>query len=75
MAAAVSQHVRHLGVFKNIVFGQTATNFLKIRRKHVSTASNGNIIVNRVEKTKLEQILLISYNFLVQTLICIISFA
>ena len=39
------------------------------------TGSNGNIIKNKVEKKKLEQILSKSYSFLIETLICIIKFA
>ena len=38
-------------------------------------ASNKNIVKNRVEKKKLEQILSESYSFLIQTLICLIIFA
>ena len=45
-----------------------------LSRKHVFTASNRNIIKNRVEKKKLEQILSKSYRFFIQTLICIIIF-
>ena len=75
MATAVSQHVRHLGFFKTFIFSKTVANFLKISRKHVFTASNSNIIKNRVEKKKSEQILSKGQGFLIQTLICIINFA
>ena len=79
MATVVSQHVRHFGchlrIFKYYIFSKIATNFLEISRKHIFTASNGNIIKNKVEKKKLEQILSKSYSFLFQTLICIINFA
>ena len=61
MVTVVSQHVRHLGrhlgFFKNFIFSKTSANFLKISRKHVFTATNSNVIKNRVEKEKLETIL------------------
>ena len=61
MAKVVSQYVRHLGChlgfFKNFIFSKTAAMFLEIRTKGVFTALNRNIVKNRVEKTKLEQIL------------------
>ena len=79
MATVVSQHVRHLGrrlgFFKTFILPITTANFLEISRKHVFAASNRNIIKNRVEKKKLEQILLKSYSFLIQTLNCVIKFA
>ena len=81
MATAVSQHVGHqilaaiLDFFKNFSFSKTAANFLEISKKYVLSASNKNIIKNGVENKKLEQILSKSYNFLIQTLICIINFA
>ena len=74
MATGISQHGCHLGFFKDFIFSKTAANFLKIRRKHVFTSSNRNIIKNRVEKKKLEQILSKGYSYLIQTLICIINF-
>ena len=69
MATAVSQHVNHfghhLGFFKkSVIFGYTTASFLEISRKHVFTASNRNIINNKVEKNKLEQILSKNYSFL-----------
>ena len=72
MATAVSQHARHLaprhlGFFKNFIFSKTAARFLETSRKHAFFASNRNIIENRVEKKKLEQILSKSCSFLVQT--------
>ena len=74
MATAVSQHVRHLGYY--FIFGKTVANFLEISRKNVFTDFNSNIIKNRVEKNKLEQILSKCYSFLsIQTLICIVHFA
>ena len=61
MATVVSQHVRHLGYhqgfFKIFILRKTAANFTKISRKRVFAASNKNIIEDRVEKKKLEQIL------------------
>ena len=59
METAISQHVPHLGFFKDFIFSKTAAKFFEISRKHVFTASNRNIIRNRVEKKKLhvEQIL------------------
>ena len=54
---------------------KTAADFLEINRKHVFTASNRNIIKNRVEKKRLELILSKNYSFLIQTLICILNFA
>ena len=46
MATAVSQHVRHLGFFKNFIFSKTAASYLAIlNRKHVFTASNRNMIM------------------------------
>ena len=50
MATVVSQHVRHLGFFKNLIFSNNAANFFEISRKHVFTASNKNISKNRVKK-------------------------
>ena len=35
MATVVSQHVRHLGFFKNLISRKTAANFTEISRKHV----------------------------------------
>ena len=59
MATVVLQAVRHfgrhLGFFKNFI--KTAANVLEIGRKHVFIASNRNVIKNRIEKKKLEQIL------------------
>ena len=70
MATVISQHVHHLGhhlgFFKNLnILCKTAANFTEIRRKHVFTASNRNIITNRVQKKKLNQILSKSYSFLI----------
>ena len=52
MATVVSQHgrhlSRHLGFFKNFILHKTAANFPEISGKHVSVASNRNIIKNRV---------------------------
>ena len=52
MATVVSQHVRligrHLGFFENVILRKIAANFTEISRKHVSAASNWNIIKNRV---------------------------
>ena len=48
MGTVVSKHVRHLGFFKNLILYKTAANFTEISRKHVSVASNWNIIKNRV---------------------------
>ena len=50
MATFVSQHVRHIGFFNNFIFSKNAANFLEVSRKHVFTASNTNIIKNKVEK-------------------------
>ena len=50
MATINSQHVRHLRFFKNFIFSKNAANFLEISRKHMFTASNTNIIKNRVGK-------------------------
>ena len=58
--ATVSHHVshlgrhlgRHLGFLKKNYFNKNAASFLEISRKHVFTASNMNIIINRVEKRK-----------------------
>ena len=54
MATAVLQHIRHLGhhlrFFKNFILNKTAANFLEIGRKHAFTASNTNIIKNRMGK-------------------------
>ena len=62
--------------FSNILFStKTAAIIFHIGSKHVFTSSNSNIIKNRVEKKKLEQILLKKYSFLFQTLICIINLA
>ena len=59
MATVVSQHGRHigrhLGFFETFILRKIAANFTEISRKHVSTASNRNIIKNRVKKKKLEQ--------------------
>ena len=52
MATAISQHVRHLEFSKISISAETAANFLEIRKKYVFTASNRNIIKNRVEKKK-----------------------
>ena len=58
--------------FLKIIFSaKMQANFLEISRKHMFTASNTNIIKIRVEKKKLKQILLKSYSFRFQTLICI----
>ena len=51
----------------NFIFSKTAANFLEISRKHVFTASNRNIIKNKVQNNKCEQILSKSYNLLFQT--------
>ena len=59
--------------FQKLYFKQNCG--LKTSRKHVFTASNTNIIKNRVKKKKLEQFLLERYSFLFQTLICIINVA
>ena len=79
MATAVSQHVRrlgrYLGFFTNFILKRNCSQFLEISRRHVFTGSNRNIIKNKVEKKKLEQILSKSYSFLIETLICIIKFA
>ena len=52
MATVVSQHVRHigshLGFFENFILRKIAANFTEISRKHVSAASNRNIIKNRL---------------------------
>ena len=40
MATVNSQHVRHLGFFKNFILRKTAANFIEISRKHVFAASN-----------------------------------
>ena len=37
-------------ILKTFIFSKNAANFLKISRKHVFTASNMNVIKNRVEK-------------------------
>ena len=50
MATIISQHVHHLGFFKHIIFSKNAANFLEVSKKYVFTASNANIIKNRVEK-------------------------
>ena len=66
MAVVISQHVchigRHLGFFKNILC-KTVANFTEIGRKHVFAASNRNIIKNRVQKKKLEQIFVKNLQF------------
>ena len=78
MATVVSQHVchlgRHLGFFKKFIFNKKAANILERSRKHVLTASNTNIINNRVEKINLKK-LPESYSFRFQTLICLINSA
>ena len=43
--------------FSKILFSKIEENFLEVSRKHVFTAANSNIIKNRVEKKKLDQIL------------------
>ena len=48
MATVVSQHVHHLGFFRNIILRKTAANFTEISRKHVFAASDRNIIKSRV---------------------------
>ena len=48
MATVVSQHVRHLGFFKNYILRKTSANFTENSRKHVFAASNRNIIKKRV---------------------------
>ena len=61
----MTPRLRFLKIF---IFGKTAGNFLGISRKHVFTASNGNVIKNRTSKSgkkKLVQILSKSYSFLV----------
>ena len=47
MATVVSQHVRHLGVFKNNIFSKIV-NFLELSRKHLFRASTRNIDTNTV---------------------------
>ena len=47
MATVVSQHVRHLGFFKNFILSKTAAIFTGISRKHVFSASNRDTIENR----------------------------
>ena len=77
--ATVVSHVRHLGhhlaFFKKIILRKTAANFTEISRKHVFAALNRNIIENRVEKKKLEQISPQNFSFLFRTLICIFNYA
>ena len=75
METANSQHVRHLGFFKNFILCKTAANFTEISRKHVFAASNRDIIENRVLKKKLEQFFPKIHSFVFQTLICIINYA
>ena len=83
MATVVSQHFRHLGrlfgrhlgFFKKFILRKTAANFSEINRKYVFAASNRKITKNRVQKKKLEQILLKSISFLFQTLIYIVNSA
>ena len=41
---------RHLGFLKNFIFSKKAANFLGISRKHMFTASNTNIIKNKMKK-------------------------
>ena len=48
MTTVISQHVRHLGFFKNFILRKTAANFTEISRKHVFAVSNRNIIKKRV---------------------------
>ena len=60
-----------LDFFQKFYFGKTAADFLEISRKHVFTASNRNIIKNRVEKKKLEEMSK-SFSFFIQNLIYII---
>ena len=62
-----------LFVSKKIILRKTTENFNEISRKHVFAASNWNIIKNKVQKKKKEQILSKSYSFLFKTLICIIN--
>ena len=64
MATVVSKHVRHLGrhlgfLQKNIFFSKKAAYFLEISRKQLFTASNTNIINNRVEKRKIKKLQLL----------------
>ena len=54
--ATVVSHVYQLGLFKNFILRKTAINFTEISRKNVFSALNRNIIKNRVQKKKLEQI-------------------
>ena len=56
MATVVSQHVRHLGFFKNFNSRKTAENFTEISRKHVFAVSSRNIIIQRIVSKKIEQI-------------------
>ena len=64
--------------FSSILFSAkgSAASFLEINRC-VLTASNKNMINNRVQKKKLEQFFVkkLQFSNLVQTLICIIKFA
>ena len=54
METAVLQHFCHLGrhleFIKNFIFYKNAANFIQISRKHMFTASDTNMIKNRVEK-------------------------
>ena len=68
MTTVVSQHVRYLGhhleFFINFNLCKTVANFSEISRKHVFSASNRNLIKNRV-KHQLQQIFpkFIVFNF------------
>ena len=55
MATVISQHIFLPGFFKNLIFNKNAANFFEISRKHVFTASNRNIIKNRVEKKEIKK--------------------
>ena len=56
MTTVVLQHVsylgRNLGFFKKCIFSKIAANFPELRRRHMFTDTNRNIIKNRVEKRK-----------------------
>ena len=80
MATLVSQHGRRLGryleFFKiHYILCKTAANFTEISTKHLFAALNRDIIKNRVQKKKLEQIFSKIYSFHFQTFICIINFS
>ena len=61
MATVVSQHVpRHLAawppscIFQKLHFQQKSSKFFETSRRHVFTASNTNIIKNRVEEIEVK---------------------